>query len=281
MKTSICTLAILLAAVTAFANAEDVKKKAEEMAAKIAAQQKQPATNRPTRAELESRPAVLKKTGGFLDVEAAGVSVVAIDTRKKPGVAVDQFAEVYGRLSKTNVETKKRALTAAETPYKAALAELKSHNAAFAVIIANCGDAPGLSVMPEDRVAVINADKYLGGSDPLAPESRLIKELWRGFGLAGGLGYAPYKNDVLQPVYDVKSLDALVYQVMQPMNFQRMYAQMALFGVKRARHIPYRLAVMEGWAPQPTNEYQKAIWNEIRSTPKNPMKIQFDPKKGR
>lgn len=279
MKTSICTLAILLAAVTAFANAEDVKKKAEEMAAKIAAQQKQPATNRPTRAELENRPAVLKKTGGFLDVEAAGISVVAVDTRKKPGVATAQFAEVFARLSKTNVETKARPLSAGETPYKAALAEQAAFKACYAIVIANCGEAPGLAVMPEDRVAVINADKYLGGSDPLAPETRLIKQLWRALGLTGGVGYAPYQNDVLQPIYDVKSLDDLVYQVMQPMHFQKMYNQMGLFGVKRARHIPYRLAVMEGWAPHPTNDYQTAIWNEVHSIPKNPMKIKYQKKK--
>ena len=141
--------------------------------------------------------------------------------------------------------------------------------------------SPGRGVMPEERIAIINAKRYLGGKEPLAPETRLIKEVWRALGFVGGVGYAPYQNDVLQPVYNLRELDALVYQVMQPMNFQKMYAQMAKFGVKRARHIPYRLAVMEGWAPQPTNEYQKAIWDEVRAAPKNPMKIEFDPKKGR
>ena len=141
--------------------------------------------------------------------------------------------------------------------------------------------SPGRGVMPEERIAIINAKRYLGGKEPLAPETRLIKEVWRALGFVGGVGYAPYQNDVLQPVYNLKELDALVYQVMQPMNFQKMYGQMAKFGVKRARHIPYKLAVMEGWAPQPTNEYQKAIWDEVRAAPKNPMKIEFDPKKGR
>ena len=135
--------------------------------------------------------------------------------------------------------------------------------------------------MPEERIAIINAKRYLGGKDPLAPETRLIKEVWRALGFVGGVGYAPYQNDVLQPVYNLRELDALVYQVMQPMNFQKMYGQMAKFDVKRARHIPYKLAVMEGWAPAPTNEYQKAIWDKVHAAPKNPMKIEFDPKKGR
>ena len=43
----------------------------------------------------------------------------------------------------------------------------------------------------------------------------------------------------------------------------------------------YKEACEEGWAPAPTNEIQKAIWDKVRATPKNPMKIEFDPKKGR
>ena len=283
MKTSICIIAALLAAAPLLANnaQDDQIKKMAEAAALKAAESQQKSDKKPTRAELENRPAVLKKTGGFLDVAAVGVSVVVVDTREKPGAAADQFKEVFERLSKTNVKVEKVARNANEKPYAKALAALKANKAAYSILIAESDECPGLCVMPEERIAVINAKRYLGGKDPLAPETRLIKEVWRALGFVGGVGYAPYQNDVLQPVYNLRELDALVYQVMQPMNFQKMYAQMAKFGVKRARHIPYKLAVMEGWAPQPTNEYQKAIWDEVRSAPKNPMKIEFDPKKGR
>ena len=283
MKTSICIIAALLTAAPLLANnAQDDKiKKMAEAAALKAAQSQQKSDKKPTRAELENRPAVLKKTGGFVDVAAIGVSVVVVDTREKPGAAADQFKEVFERLSKTNVKVEKVARNANEKPHAKALAALKANKAAYSVLIAESDECPGLSVMPEERIAVINAKRYLGGKDPLAPETRLIKEIWRALGFVGGVGYAPYQNDVLQPVYNLRELDALVYQVMQPMNFQKMYGQMAKFGVKRARHIPYRLAVMEGWAAQPTNDYQKAIWDEVRAAPKNPMKIEFDPKKGR
>lgn len=283
MKASLTIIAALLITAPILANnaQEDQIKKMAEAAALKAAEGQKKADKKQTRAELENRPAVLKKTGGFLDVAAVGVSVVVVDTREKPGIAADRFAEVFGDLSKTNIKIDKSKLNANEKPYAKALAALKANNAAYVILIAESGDCPGLCVMPEERIAVINAKRYLGGNDPVAPETRLIKEVWRALGFVGGIGYAPYKNDVLQPVYNLKELDALVYQVMQPMNFQKMYAQMAKFGVKRARHIPYKLAVMEGWAPQPTNEYQKAIWNEVRAAPKNPMKIQFDPKKGR
>jgi len=39
--------------------------------------------------------------------------------------------------------------------------------------------------------------------------------------------------------------------------------------------------VEEGWAPAPTNEYQKIVWDKVHAIPQKPMKIEFDPKKGR
>jgi hypothetical protein len=43
----------------------------------------------------------------------------------------------------------------------------------------------------------------------------------------------------------------------------------------------YLDACEEGWAPAPTNDVQKAIWDKVHAAPKNPMKIEFNPKKGR
>jgi len=43
----------------------------------------------------------------------------------------------------------------------------------------------------------------------------------------------------------------------------------------------YAAACQEGWAPPPTNEYQRAIWNDVHKIPEKPMKIDFDPAKGK
>ena len=52
-------------------------------------------------------------------------------------------------------------------------------------------------------------------------------------------------------------------------------------GVTPLRRTIYRRACQEGWAPAPTNDVQKAIWDKVHAIPKTPMKIEFDPKKGR
>ena len=43
----------------------------------------------------------------------------------------------------------------------------------------------------------------------------------------------------------------------------------------------YYEACEQGWAPAPTNDIQKAILDKVHAIPANPIKIKFDPKKGR
>jgi len=52
-------------------------------------------------------------------------------------------------------------------------------------------------------------------------------------------------------------------------------------GVMPARKGTYESACQEGWADEPKDKYQQAIWDKVHAIPKNPMKIEFDPKKGR
>jgi len=222
---------------------------------------------------------VLKKTGGFVEVVAKGTSVVVLDTREKPAGAPIQFADVFGSLSKTNVRAEKSTMSDGETAVSKATALIKNEKVGYVIVVVDDAVANGLSIYPEERVAVVNAGKYKGSNnDILKPEERVHKELWRALGFVSGVGYAPFDNDVLQPVFTINELDALKYQVMQPMNFQKMYSTLSKLGVTRARRVPYRIAVQEGWAAQPTNDYQKAVWEQVHSIPDKPLKIEYDPK---
>lgn len=252
----------------AMAKAE-IESKISELSKKV----EQSGEKKLTREEIERMPKVLEKTGGFVDVAAQGVSVWVVDARNNVGGAPDQFAEVFANLSKTNVQVEKTPLKNDQCPAKMIINCRAASKAMYAIAVIDDEKSSGLVVLPEERVAIVNAAKYKEGNDPVRREERIHKELWRALGFVAGVGYAPYKNDVLQPVYSVPELDSLVYQVMQPMNFQKIYTYMKNFGVTRARHIPYKLAVMEGWAAQPTNEYQKAIWDKVHEIPTEPITI--------
>lgn len=222
---------------------------------------------------------VLKKTGGFIHQKAEGPQTLLVDARQKPTLTLDEVARVY------KLATHLEALVAKETrnganPLAFAKKMLDERKSLMLVaIIEGSEDLPALSVYPEERIGIINADKLKGGDDPSLPEMRVSKEVWRAIGFVGGLGFSPAENDIMQPIYNIKELDANRYPFIQPMNMARMQTMWKRFGVKKERRIPYRVAVQEGWAANPTNDYQKAVWKEVHSIPDKPMKIEFDPKR--
>lgn len=257
---------VILSAFVAIADGVDTaKQEAEALAKQVKKTVSKEEAFAAKRAEIEKRPEVLRKTGGFLDVPASGTALVIVDMRKKAGGAPDRFGEVFSSLSKMNVFVDKKPLAEGTCANEQLAKQLSDNKGVYGLAVIDCKKAAGLTVIPDDRLVIVNADKYKGGDDPLASEIRIIKQLWRGLGFVSGIGFAPFENDVFHPIYSIEELDALTYQVMQPLNFQKMYKELSNFGIARARHIPYRVAVIEGWASPPTNDYQKVVWQEAKA----------------
>ena len=220
---------------------------------------------------------VMKKTGGFIHLKAEGPLTMLLDARAKPTLALDDVARVYG------LATHLKALVAKEArgevaPLAFARAKMASSKSLMLIaVVDGCTDLPALSVFPEERVGIVNADTLKGGDDPSAPEMRVTKEVWRAMAFVGGIGFSPAENDIMQPIYTLRELDANRYPFVQPMNMARMQRMWKVFGVKKERRIPYRVAVQEGWAKPPTNDYQKAVWEQVKAEkergPTNPITI--------
>ena len=222
---------------------------------------------------------VLKKTGGFIHQDAEGPQTLLVDARQKPTLTLDEVARVYKLATHLEAQVAKETRNGAN-PLTFAKKMLEERKPLMLVaIIEGSEDLPALSVYPEERVGLVNADKLKGGDDPSQPEMRVSKEVWRAIGFVGGLGFSPAENDIMQPIYTIKELDANRYPFIQPMNMARMQGIWKRFGVKKERRIPYRVAVQEGWAAQPTNDVQRAVWNEVHSIPDKPITIEYDPKK--
>ena len=222
---------------------------------------------------------VLKKTGGFIHQKAEGPETLLVDARQKPTLTLDEVARVYKLATHLEAQVYKEARNGAN-PLAFARKMLEERKPLMLVaIIEGSEDLPALSVYPEERIGIVNADQLKGGDDPSLPEMRVSKEVWRAIGFVGGLGFSPAENDIMQPIYTLKELDANRYPFVQPMNMAKMQTMWRHFGVKKERRIPYRVAVQEGWAAQPTNDYQRAVWNEVHAIPDKPIKIEFDPKK--
>lgn len=231
---------------------------------------------RPPKASAEERAAEreeeLRETGGRLDCIPDGPTFVIADARESPSDnAPGRVAEVIRgmlKIAATNV-----ADSVSGSPFEAALRLRKGHKALMAVLVC-AGDValPALAVYPEERVAVVNATAATRFASGAEGEVRIIKECWRGIGFIAGAGYSANNGSVMQPIGSPLELDAVEWQVISPMQFQQMGKFLNKYGAKRGRRTTYRRAVEEGWAPPPTNDYQRVIWDAAHSSTNTPAK---------
>ena len=133
-------------------------------------------------------------------------------------------------------------------------------------------------IAPEARWAFVNVAPLTKGRGEKKPylEARAKKEIARiAVGLYGGVG-SEYKKTLLSFVDAPDKLDKFE-DVDLPVDAQSRCKQYLLdMGVKHWKRSNYRQACMEGWAPAPTNDVQKTIWDDVHKTPEKPIKITFD-----
>lgn len=223
----------------------------------------------------EERKALFEqRTGGMVRHEAEGPAIVVVDARATPGKVLTHFEreniKAYG--STPGLPVKTYAAPIQGEPIASAQGILVKEKGAMAILIVNAGESvPGLTVCPEDRVAAINADRY-GNSEIL-----LLKEIWRTIGFISGVGYSRYSSDPMQAVFSKKDLEAMQGTALLPTSLNAMRTFNKRFGITPAYSMPYVAAVRKGWAPAPTNDVQKAIWEKFQAEkergPSNPILI--------
>ena len=133
-------------------------------------------------------------------------------------------------------------------------------------------------VAPEGGWAMLNA-AALAADHPGKNvfSKRLTRGMWRAFAFTFGAGDAMFDGCVTKPVSSLAELDALPGDGISPGLDDRIIKHLKGIGVKPARRTTYKRACQEGWAPAPTNAYQKAIWEQVKADkergPTNPITI--------
>ena len=154
---------------------------------------------------------------------------------------------------------------------------------ANAVIFVTDSDKCDVSLLcaPENGWTIINSSVVTKDArNEIFAAARLRKELMRGFFAATGAMNSRYPGTIMNYIGKPSDLDKLVEEIPVDMSM-RTIDYLAKMGVTPVQYTTYQRAVQNGWAPAPTNDIQKAIWDRVHAAPKNPMKIEFDPKKGR
>ena len=223
---------------------------------------------RPKLTPAERHARMLVRTGGVIDRPISGKTFKLVNAAGLSTNVLSQIAEsLHSGLFFPIVVVDK-----AMTPKEAL-----DDKTGFALLFVRTG-GPRLLLAPEDGWAQIDVTT-LESSDAKVFGDRLMKEAWRAsvYALGGGNTHQPMC--VMKPVASVADLDATSALVACPEVFANVVDMARKFGVKSLRPSSYIRACMEGWAPAPTNDIQKAIWDKVHQTPAEPLKIKPETKK--
>ena len=189
-----------------------------------------------------------------------GKCIRFIDLRKD-GVGISNLVEKMPQFFETKVEIVKATAEEGACPMTTAKKAFSDDKVGAVIVIANQGaDMPTLTMCPEDRMGVINADRLSqdlpdkGGEEVLA--TRFTKEMWRAVAFVMG-GYEAQYPCVMKSAFSPSDLDANPLLMTCPPVSGAISKNAQRFGFAKVQCVPYFIAVRQGWAPPPANDAQR------------------------
>lgn len=223
------------------------------------------------RAKLQS--VIYKRTGGKLKVpDTQQGTIVYVNAQKKAPVEwLAQNAEVFAKNAKIDIQVKEGAFTF-PTP-------VIEGNATLFVI--DDESLPSILHAPEQRWCMVNVAPLSkgAGEKKVFFAARVQKELTRGFALLAGSQDSNYPESLMGCITSSDGLDKHVDCRLPVDVMARFTPYLAGYGVKPYVLSTYKKACEEGWAPAPTNDVQKAIWEKVHAMPTEPIKIKPETRK--
>ena len=252
-------LAALFAAVAVFADEAAKPDGVPEAGGKPAAQVSD---------EVAARRRLLRG-GGILFRKGEGGSIRFLDMRAERKPSLVPEAEHICRFTASWTDVAEMAPAKGVGGYLAAREALRTNEEVrIAIAVVEEGaDSPALLVCPEDRLAVINVDQLrvdLPADKSDAYAIRLKKELWRAVAFAAD-GFDIDYPCVLKAVASPADIDAIEMEMFCPPVSGKVKRYAKKLGVAPLRMYPYSVAVREGWAPAPTNDAQRAVWDFVKT----------------
>ena len=230
------------------------------------------------KARIEARIAA---EGGMLQKDNTENFARVVNCQKK--VSTDFIKDVVAQFNTgLNIYVEVVEMDFMTDPFALANKAMSIPRTGIATIIVDDDKLPSILSAMENGWSILNIRHLKDDLPPKAVyELRLRKEINRAFAEAAGAGLSFNKPCVMEAVYKLSDLDAITFPVVSPEAMSKISQACAKRGVPPVRTGTYKTACEEGWAPAPTNDVQKAIWNETRQLPAKPIKIEFDPAKGK
>lgn len=258
------------------------------MADAAPAQQRKPLTPEQKERSRQMRIAKyrekVEKEGGIVEGKIPGKDIRVVNAQTS--VPESEIADIVKAMCTTlraPVVTYK-ATKNEKCPFATAEAGFDGGNTAGVVALVEDEKFPGLVIRPEDHMAIVNVMK-LKKDAPSAEvlALRVRKEMWRGFGYAMGAANSTYQPCVMRDIQSLEDLDEKPIAIISPEPLMRLDPALKKLGLAQVRRATYKRACEEGWAPAPTNDWQKAVWQKVKAeqseAPTKGIKIKFNKNK--
>lgn len=157
---------------------------------------------------------------------------------------------------------------------------VKENNVNLVVFVLNNKNSDTtLLVAPENRWGILNISPLIKDVSKRTANERIEKEIKRLFAILSGSFSSQFPNSLLSAIKQPSDLDN-IDEVRLPHDVKsRAIPYLASFGITPYVQTNFRKACQEGWAPAPTNDIQKAIWEKVHAMPTAPIKIKPETKK--
>lgn len=219
---------------------------------------------KPSKRELRDRR--IAAAGGLVARPYAGKTIMIVNNQKRvPETAFfkDNANSITGLLG---------------YPVKVVPPKTDVSNAGLVITLSEDPNAPALLVAPEVPWAGVNVTAL--AADNPKPEvlvSRVQKEIWRAFLHACGAANSVMQPCILRTVRRPRDLDAYANLVPCPEALPSVANTARDLGIGETSSCTYKQACVEGWAPAPTNDVQRAIAEQVKAEkergPSNPIEI--------
>lgn len=223
------------------------------------------------------RERMIKNTGGFLQKQGSGnFAFVRCKTKLSSNLLEDRAKRLAKSLRiKVNVKD-------AEFSIQGARNTLLGLGVNAAVFIVEDKAFPMSLIAQEECWGMINIIALMKDNPSQKKlEHRIHIMLTRVTAQVLGCAVIPDVDNALAPIHSLKDIDTIISDSITSSTAMGILKNLQALDIVQTRTVTYRTACQEGWAPAPTNDIQKAIWDKVHSVPQKPMKIEFDPKKGR
>lgn len=232
------------------------------------------------RARMARKAKRAEERGGYVALAPTGRVVRVVSAQRRAAKsALDESIGVFSSTLRLPVEWGE-ADPGERNPSRLAAAANADGRCGAAVLLVDDPDAPRLVVAPEEFWAAVNVARLSeDGPSPDKLERRLKQEFWRATCMVLGAYVSAQQPCLMASIAGNADLDRNVCVIPSIEVLPKVKSAAGRRGIVPGRRAVYLKACEEGWAPAPTNDVQRAIWEKVHSMPTEPIKIKPEARK--